>query len=209
MSERQLERDHKGRRPPRDVRRRELLQAAVRVFLGKGIASASVDDIVGAAGVAKGTFYLYFATKDDAITAVAEWMVESVANRIQAIAADDDRSPVERLLAFGAGVRQVGDQPYERDLVEVIHRPENRILHDRMGERALRRLAPAVVAIIAAGIERGQFRDQDPERAGALVMACFGSLHDVVSDPGDVPTAIDELNAFVLGGLGFQSEAQG
>ncbi len=113
-------------------------------------------------GWRKGTFYLYFATKDDAINAVAEWMVESVAEGIQAIAADTGRSPVERLLAFGASVRQVGDDPYERELVEVIHRPENRVLHDRMGERALSRLAPAVAAIIASGIERGLFRRQDP-----------------------------------------------
>ena len=40
-------------------------------------------------------------------------------------------------------------------------------------------------------------------------MACFGSLHEVVSDPGDVPAAIDELNAFVLGGLGYHGEAPG
>ena len=203
------ERTRPRRRRARDVRRRELLRAAVGVFSEKGIASASVDDIVRAAGVAKGTFYLYFATKDDAINAVAEWMVETVADRIQAIAADDDRSPVERLLSFGASVRQVGDEPYERDLVEVIHRPENRVLHDRIGERALSRLAPVVAAIIASGIERGLFRRQDPERAGTWVMACFGSLHDVVSEPGDVPLAIDELNAFVLGGLGYHGEAAG
>ena len=203
------ERTRAGRTRSRDVRRRELLQAAVGVFAEKGIASASVDDIVRAAGVAKGTFYLYFATKDDAINAVAGWMVETVAERIQAIAADADRSPVERLLAFGASVRQVGGEPHERDLVEVVHRPENRVLHDRIGERALSRLAPAVAEIIASGIERGLFRQQDPERAGTWVMACFGSLHDVVPGPDDLPAAIDELNAFVLGGLGYRGEAVG
>jgi AcrR family transcriptional regulator len=203
------ERTRTGRRRTRDLRRRELLQAAVDVFSEKGIASTSVDDIVRAAGVAKGTFYLYFATKDDAINAVAAWMVESVAERIQGVAADADRSPVERLLAFGASVREVGDEPYERELVEVIHRPENRVLHDRIGERALSRLAPVVAAIIVSGIERGSFRRQDPERAGAWVMACFGSLHDVVSDADDLATAIDELNAFVLGGLGYQFETRG
>ena len=198
-----------GGRRGRDIRRRELLEAAVSVFSEKGIASASVDDIVRAAGVAKGTFYLYFATKVDAIDAVAEWMVETVVERIQIVAADDDRSPVERLLAFGASVRQVGDEPYERDLIEVIHRPENRVLHDRTGERALSQLAPVVAAIIASGIEQGLFRQQDPVRAGAWVMACFGSLHEVVSEPGDVPLAIDELNAFVLGGLGYRGVAGG
>ena len=190
----------------REVRRQELVDAAVAVFSAKGVSAASVDDIVRAAGVAKGTFYLYFTTKDDAVNAVAAAMVEGVATRVEAAATDPSRSPVERLLAFGAGVRNVGDEPYERELVEVFHRPENRLLHDRIGEQALVRLAPVIAAIIADGIEAGQFRAQDPHAAATYVMACFGSLHEVVSDPADVPEAIRELNAFVLRGLGYDGE---
>ena len=192
--------------PRREVRRRELVDAAAAVFSAKGVAATSVEDIVRAAGVAKCTFYLYFATKDDAVTAVAAAMVEDVATRVEVAATDSTRTPVERLLAFGAGVRNVGDEPYERELVEVFHRPENRMLHDRIGERALVRLAPAIAAIIADGIEAGQFRPQDPQGAATYVMACFGSLHEVVSDPADVPQAMHELNAFVLRGLGYDGE---
>jgi len=191
----------------REVRRQELVAAAVVVFSAKGVTAASVDDIVRAAGVAKGTFYLYFATKDDAVNAVASTMVEGVAERVQAVATDTTRSPVERLLAFGAGISEVGDESYERELIEVFHRPENRLLHDRIGERALARLAPVVAAIIADGIEAGQFRQQDPHRAAAYVMACFGSLHEVVAALEAVPAAIDELNEFVLRGLGYDREA--
>lgn len=187
----------------REARHGALIQAAATVFAEKGVAATSVDDIVRAAGVAKGTFYLYFATKDDVVTAVAARMVEGVADRIEAVAVDPDRSPVERLIAFGAQVRAVGDEPFERDLVEVFHRPENRALHDRMSERAIVRLTPAIAAIIADGIDRGQFHRMDPARASAFVMACFGALHEVVRDPGDVPDAIVELNGFVLRGLGY------
>jgi AcrR family transcriptional regulator len=190
----------------REVRRQELVGAAVSVFSAKGVSAASVDDIVRAAGVAKGTFYLYFATKDDAVSAVAAAMVEDVAERVEAAATDSSRSPVQRLLAFGAGVRSVGDEPYERELIEVFHRPENRLLHDRIGERALVRLAPVIAAIIADGIKAGQFRPQDPHGAATYVMACFGSLHEVVSDPADVPEAIRELDAFLLRGLGYDEE---
>lgn len=191
----------------RVTRRAELVEAALSVFSTEGVATASVDDIVRAAGVAKGTFYLYFATKDDVVNAVAEQMVEGVADRIEAVAADPSRSPVERLLAFGAAIRQVGDEPHERDLIAVFHRPENRALHDRMGERALGRLAPAVAAIIADGIDRGEFVQQDPARAAAYVMACFGSLHEVVREPADVADAIGELDAFVLRALGLDGRA--
>jgi AcrR family transcriptional regulator len=201
-----VEAQAENRNARREVRHKELVEAAVSVFAAKGVGATSVDDIVRAAGVAKGTFYLYFATKDDLVNAVAASMVEGVADRIEALAADPARSPVERLLAFGAGVREVGDEPYERDLIEVFHRPENRVLHDRIGERALKRLTPAIAAIIADGIEGGQFRQQDPRRAAVYVMACFGSLHEVVSDPIELTEAIDQLNAFVLRALGYDGE---
>ena len=84
-------------RARREVRRQELIDAAVAVFSAKGVAAASVDDIVRAAGVAKGTFYLYFATKDDAVNAVAASMVERVADRIEAVATDP--TPVARRAA--------------------------------------------------------------------------------------------------------------
>jgi AcrR family transcriptional regulator len=190
----------------REIRRQELIEAAVAVFSAKGVAAASVDDMVRAAGVAKGTFYLYFATKDDAVNGVARAMVERVAERIQAVATDPARSPVERLLALGAGISEVGDEPYERELIEVFHRPENRLLHDRIGDQAVVRLAPVIAGVISDGIEAGQFRRQDPQRAAAYVMACFGSLHEVVTALEAVPAAIDELNAFVLGGLGYDGE---
>jgi AcrR family transcriptional regulator len=44
----------------RDERRAQLVHAAREVFGAKGYHDATVDDITRAAGVAKGTFYLYF-----------------------------------------------------------------------------------------------------------------------------------------------------
>ena len=193
----------KDRIARREARHGALIEAAATVFAEKGVAATSVDDIVRAAGVAKGTFYLYFTTKDDAVNAVAARMVGGVADRIEGFATDRQRSPAERLVAFGAEVRGVADDPHERDLIEVFHRPENRALHDRMSERAIERLTPAIAEIIADGIERGQFHRLDPARASAFVMACFGALHEVVGDPDDVPDAIAELNGFVLRGLGY------
>ncbi len=52
------------RTKPAELRREELLDAAQRLFLDKGIGATSIDDIASAAEVAKGTFYLYFSSKE-------------------------------------------------------------------------------------------------------------------------------------------------
>ena len=49
----------------KEARREQLVKSAASVFMQQGVAAASVDDIVRAAGVAKGTFYLYFRGKKE------------------------------------------------------------------------------------------------------------------------------------------------
>ena len=56
-------------------RRRDIMEAAVAVFAGKGVAGATVADITHAAGVAKGTFYLYFDSKEHVVAALRERFV--------------------------------------------------------------------------------------------------------------------------------------
>ncbi len=51
------------RLPDRAARRAEILKAALEVFAASGYAAARLDDVASAAGVAKGTLYLYFADK--------------------------------------------------------------------------------------------------------------------------------------------------
>ena len=58
-----------------ETRRQDLLDAGEKVFLEKGVAGATVEDITSCAGVAKGTFYLYFASKDDLLNALREHSV--------------------------------------------------------------------------------------------------------------------------------------
>jgi AcrR family transcriptional regulator len=56
----------------REKRREELLKAATRVFAKRGYRAASISDIIAAAGAARGTFYLYFRSKQDILFAVID-----------------------------------------------------------------------------------------------------------------------------------------
>jgi len=56
----------------REKRRQELLRAATRIFAKRGYRAASISDVIEAAGVARGTFYLYFRSKQDILFAVID-----------------------------------------------------------------------------------------------------------------------------------------
>jgi AcrR family transcriptional regulator len=55
-----------------DARRQQILTAATAVFAKRGFRAAGVTDIVTAAGVARGTFYLYFESKAQVFLAIAD-----------------------------------------------------------------------------------------------------------------------------------------
>ena len=76
-------------RKSKTERRREILEAARDVFVEKGFGAASVDDIALRAGVARGTFYLYFQDK----RAVFEALVDEFLSRISASVKSIDLSP--------------------------------------------------------------------------------------------------------------------
>ncbi|MBW3664267.1 MAG: TetR/AcrR family transcriptional regulator, partial [Actinobacteria bacterium] len=56
----------------------QLLYAAERLFTRQGVAATTVSDITGAAGVAKGTFYLYFDSKEQLLGTLKERFIEGM-----------------------------------------------------------------------------------------------------------------------------------
>ena len=191
------------RRNPR--RREELVDAALRAFAANGVGGTSVDDIVRSAGVAKGTFYIYFATRDDVVTAVAERLVNGAGRQMDLALAMSGRTAAERICGIAGAMTTVGASTHERELIEALHRPGNDAVHDRLTGRITERLVPAVTAVIEDGIASGEFADQDADRAAAFVLGCFTSLHDLVGKPEDLPGVVNALNAFVLRGLGHRA----
>ena len=59
-----------------EQRKQELLKLAYRMFIEKGYENTSIDEIVAKAGIAKGTYYYYFASKEATLEAVIEMMIE-------------------------------------------------------------------------------------------------------------------------------------
>src|SRR5947208_16514542 len=70
---------------PPDERREDLLGAARRVFASRGLPNATISDVTEAAGVAKGTFYLYFDSKEALLGALKQRFVDDLVARALAL----------------------------------------------------------------------------------------------------------------------------
>jgi AcrR family transcriptional regulator len=190
----------------REARRAQLVSAAAAVFAQRGVANTTVTDIVTAAGVAQGTFYLYFEAKDDAVLAVvarlAGALIDSVAARVEAGA-----SAVDRLLILGDALSDAAAEPGATELIELMHLPENRALHDRLAEDLTPRLIPIVEAIVRKGIAEGAFRVDHPRAAAWFVLAGLRSVELAGTSIPEMPAALATATGFALRALGYDGPA--
>jgi AcrR family transcriptional regulator len=66
-----------------DFRRNEIIAAALKTFGSKGFAATRAEDIAAEAGIAKGTLYLYFGSKEDIYVAAVQHAIDQLNERIQ------------------------------------------------------------------------------------------------------------------------------
>jgi AcrR family transcriptional regulator len=173
-------------------RRDQLLDAAERVIVRRGLAQATVADITSEAGVAKGTFYLYFATKDDVVRALKQRMYDFLLERMS-----------EAYLQMTAGdwwgqVDGVIAAIVEFDLE---HREWHRMLGSTSAaatdsEPQAAQIIDVMTTAIRQGVEAGVFSCEDPELFAVLLYeAVEGATHracmaDEEPDPARLVTAM-------------------
>lgn len=94
----------------RVIRRQRLVDAAWRRLATSGYHETTVDAVCDEAGVSKGAFYGYFATKQDLFLALLDEETEAL-NRVAADLAERDLSGAERVRRFTQAMLKVGDDP--------------------------------------------------------------------------------------------------
>ena len=160
------------RTKPAEQRRAELLAAGRALFLAKGIAATSLDDVTQRAGVSKGLFYLYFASKEDLVLALQEQFSREVAARMGAAATALAKAGQADWAARLDACVRAGFECYRElhDLHEVL-------FHHGHTARPDPEPAPATVVIaglLAAGTAAGALDVSDPESTAVL---CYASMH--------------------------------
>jgi AcrR family transcriptional regulator len=163
----------------RETRRQQILDAALRCFSRDGFHNTTTADIVRESGVSQGTLYLYFATKDEIIAALADDRHQSEAF-ITALA-QREQDPIRGLLALielhgskltepaRLDARRVGVQGW----AEALRNPDIRtsVLHGMTQVRA------AIVRLVERGQHTGQIRSEiDPDSVARTLVAVFQGL---------------------------------
>lgn len=190
----------------RDARRAGLASAATAAFAERGVERTTISDIVKAAGVAQGTFYLYFDSKSDVLEAVVDQIADMMVTAIEEAVSRPDATAVEKLLGLRDVLSGFDANPGAVELADFIHRPENRALHDRLTEHLATRMVTLVEQIIVQGVAEGSFDVPDPHAAAWFVGAGLQSIELAGTPAADMPAAIDAATKLALRALGYKGE---
>jgi AcrR family transcriptional regulator len=160
-----------------EVRRRELIETAEELFKTKGCEETSVSDIVRKVGVAQGTFYYYFQSKDDILDAVLDhYLRDHLERTVRDIIADGSKDALQKLqLIIGA---TLSFQTGEKNLIEFLHADRNLVSHQKYMVKVQETFVPLITELVEEGIREGLFELPYPRETVEYLLAMFTYLHD-------------------------------
>lgn len=165
---------------PAEVRLDELMSAAEQLFLAKGVDSTTINEIVEQAQVAKGTFYHYFASKNELLAAMGERYTAGFLKRLEektdSCKADDW---LARLCAWvQESIEAYADTYRLHDIVYTNHHH-----HDR-SNREKNAILEQLQVILENGNQAGVWRVAEPRITSLLIYAgVHGATDEIIASP--------------------------
>ena len=152
-----------------EVRRAELLNAANQLFQSKGYATTTVEEIAQAVGVAKGTFYYYFKSKEAILTALVDQLIQKMLIGSQQIADQPNLNAIEKIVEIAKLQGKMMEK--EEFVVIQMHLPENQALNDKVNVEVVLLFSPIWASVVAQGNREGVFQVEDPLSTCQFILA--------------------------------------
>jgi TetR/AcrR family transcriptional regulator, transcriptional repressor for nem operon len=180
------------RRQPPAARRQAILDAAASLLVAHGLAGTSVDAVAQHAGIAKGTVYLYFASRSDLLAALRSRYAQGLADRAASILGHAD--PADPGSVIGAFERLAAE------LLGYVHanqRLYHVLFYEAPGyrEQAAEPLAHLVAGLLRQAMDQGTLTSTDP---GVLARFLLDGLHGALlplahQDQPRVPASLSQI----------------
>lgn len=157
-------------------RRTEIIKTARNLFQSKEYAKTTMQDIMAALGIAKGTIYHYFTSKEALLEAVIEDIVDEKIKQMQTIIKKSRGSVLETIKLLV----QAGNMALEnRDILEHLHSSNSNTMHNRLLAATLLKQAPLYANLIQKGCKTGIFKTETPLECAEFILSAIQFLTDV------------------------------
>lgn len=184
----------------RIVKKNNIIKIAAKLFSQKSFHDVTMDEIAEKVGVAKGTIYLYFSSKDNLYLEILEHTFDSIESLLEKEVNTDFLAPdkLKKVLAI-----VINFYRENIDVLKILSRDETHLIqehHDLTEKWRLRRIE-LYEKIIEKGIKEGSFKTRNTELAALILYGAVGAVM-VFYDLDKSPEAIAEkLYSEIASGL--------
>lgn len=158
-----------------DQRKNEILDAAETLFTLKGFDRTSTNEILEAVGIARGTLYYHFKSKEDIMDALIERHTSRLLKAAKDIAEDKGKPVYDRIIQ---SVKALKMNQSGNEVLEHIHRPQNALMHQKVQKTILNGLTPILAGIIREGIEDNLFHTPYPYECVEMLVVYASTVFD-------------------------------
>jgi AcrR family transcriptional regulator len=165
-----------------DERLTEFIDIARQLFFEKGYEKTSVNDIIEKVGVAKGTFYHYFKSKENLLDLLVNHFTKKSVLEVEKMMEQREMNALERMNNFFVSIRnlKVENKELMKMLMRFMYKDENLILRHKIFKRSIALLTPPFAEIIEQGMEEGHFHPLDPRETAEIIFMMALSMNEIV-----------------------------
>lgn len=169
-------------RKTHNARFNELLDTAQALFFSRGYEATPISAILDEAKIAKGTFYHYFASKEELLDRLTARLIEKIRKETDPIIDHDGYTAIEKFNRFLAANRTI-----KRDegsltmlLMRTLYRDENLLLRRSINAKNRERTVPLFAKLIEQGVREGLFSVSHPHETAGLLFDLGVSFAEVM-----------------------------
>lgn len=159
-----------------EERKNEILDAAELLFGTKGYSKTTVNEILENIGIAKGTFYYHFNSKEEVLDAIVMRFITDGVEAAKLIAADLNLKAPDKLLQIIMG--QKPDESRKKQMIEQLHQVNNAEMHQKSLVETILQLTPVITSVIEQGIAEGIFYTPYPKETVEFLLVSSQFLLD-------------------------------
>ena len=160
-------------------RKNEILDAAEELFAAKGYDETSTGDILDRVGIARGTLYYHFKSKDDILNALIERINAALIAGAKAAAEDRSLPVVERIVRAVMSLKvDAGEATIGHEVLQQVHRPQNALMHQKMLQSLLDGVVPVLTDLVEEGNAQGIFRAAYPRETVEMLVPSPATFFD-------------------------------
>ena len=147
-----------------DQRKNEILDAAEHLFGTKGFDNTSTTDILNETGIARGTLYYHFKSKEELLDSMISRMTKRFVEKARKIAEQKEVPVLKRLTTMMLALNG-NYSNFNQEILQQVHKPQNALMHQKMQNCLMSEINPLITILIREGTAQGICQTDYPEEA--------------------------------------------